>query len=231
MNFIKTFCKKNKYLCVLALITFVSILTTGIVFHAKPIELLPLFVSLVIMILQANVNRYALLMGAINSLLYCYYHYSMGLMSNCLFDVLVSFPFQLVSFFTWSRKSKGSVTELRQLTWGQRGIGMAVFAAGWMALLWSMGLFNNSAYSVLDTLTTVMGLATMILTVLRYSEYVIFQGVGSVITVWMYAEIVRGGNPGSITYLIYSVYCLICIFLAAKKLYQTTIATQKTKNA
>jgi nicotinamide riboside transporter PnuC len=229
VELIRNFFQKNKYLCVLALVTFVSILSTGIGFHAKLIELLPLFVSLVIMILQANVNRYALLMGALNSLLYCYYYYTMGLMSNCLSAVLVSFPFQLISFFTWSRKSKGSHTELRSLSWLGRGIAVAVFLGGWIALWWAMGWFQNSSYSMLDTLTTTLGLGTMILTLLRYSEYVIFQAISGTMNIWMYAQIVANGNKGSITYLIYSVYCLICIMLAAKKLYQTTIATSKKK--
>ena len=138
LNKIKLFYRENKVISIIVPITFFIILTLGIIFKPDPLAIAPLFVSLVVMVLQARVNRYALLLGSLNSLLYCYYYFTMGLMSNFLYAIIISFPLQLVSFINWSRNTKGSVTTLKKMTAAQyvfSGIGFVVMWVAWSVQL------------------------------------------------------------------------------------------------
>ena len=218
---IKLFCIENKVLSIIVPITFILILATGIIFEQDFFSILPLFVSLVVMVLQARVNRYALLLGSLNSLLYCYYYFTMGLMSNFLYAIIVSFPMQMISFINWSRNTKGKITKLKKMSVRQLMISVIIFVLGWCAIFFGISLFENASYSLLDTLTTTLGITVTILTMLCFSEYVILQCVSCTITIIMYTTIVLSGDLASITYFVYGVYCLICVILAAVRMYKS----------
>lgn len=47
----------------IALAMLVCIITCGIIFKTHPIKVIPLCISCFVMLLQANVNRYAFLLG------------------------------------------------------------------------------------------------------------------------------------------------------------------------
>ena len=51
-------------------ITFTAIVTTGIIYKQTPLRLIPLIVSIGVMLLSSQANRYAHLIGGINSLVY-----------------------------------------------------------------------------------------------------------------------------------------------------------------
>ena len=55
-------------LCLMA-VTAILITVTGILFHQSFIRILPLYVSLVVGVLQSRANRYASLLGGMNSIL------------------------------------------------------------------------------------------------------------------------------------------------------------------
>ena len=232
LNQIKLFCKENRLISIIVPITFVLILSTGIYFKQDVLSMLPLFVSLGVMVLQARVNRYALLIGSLNSLLYCYYYYTTGLMSNFLYAIIISFPMQMISFINWSRNAKGKVTKLKKMNAKQLIISAIVFALGWAAVFFGIRLFENASYSFLDTLTTMLGIAVTLLMLLRFSEYVVLQCVSCSITLIMYTTIVLSGDLASITYFVYAVYCLICVILAAVRMYKSNseiIVSRKDK--
>ena len=217
---VKSFFKQNTFLAILLSVTFVLILTTGIVFKQDWLKMLPLFISLIIMVLQARVNRYALLIGSINSLIYCYYYYTVGLYTSLIYAIVVSFPLQLISFFTWHRKSKGSVTELRKMTALERIIGIISFAVLWVSVYFAMSFFNPS-YSLLDTTVSIIGIAATILTMLRFSEYTVLQIISGIITIIMHVNICLDGNYANVTYLIFSIYSLTCVILAIIRMHKT----------
>ena len=218
---VKNFYKQNKILAILLSVTFVLILTTGIIFKQYWLKLLPLFISLIIMALSAKVNRYSFLLGSFNSLLYCYYYFSEGLMSNLLYAILVSFPLQLISFFTWHRKSKGSITELKKMTPLQLVIGITAILAGWATLFTTVSLINGASYSLLDSITTTLGITITILSMLRFSEYALLQIINGMITIFMHVSIFFDGKPENITYIIFSVYSFICVIMALVRMHKT----------
>ena len=51
-------------------VTAILIMTTGIIYKQSPLRMIPLYVSLVIALMQSEVSRYAPLIGSVNSLLY-----------------------------------------------------------------------------------------------------------------------------------------------------------------
>ena len=69
--------KKNKIfanpiLFILMPITAVAITITGIIWKQSFIRILPLYISLTVMLLQSRANRYAPLIGGLNSILYIF---------------------------------------------------------------------------------------------------------------------------------------------------------------
>ena len=74
----KTIKKENILKAVLILVTFLFLTASGILFKQSFLRMIPLYISLIVGLLQSNVNRYAPLIGGINSIIYAavfmYYH-------------------------------------------------------------------------------------------------------------------------------------------------------------
>ena len=222
----KEFIKTNLFLCITVAVTFVSILVTGIVFHQEFWRMLPLFISLVVMLLQAKVNRYAYLIGGLNSVLYAVAYFSMGIRESALSALLMSFPFQIVTFILWQRKTKGNVTKLRKLNIPAI-IGIsAAFALSWVVMFfWFPHDKTASTFTVvMDTTTTLLGFVTTILTLFRFREYIVTQIIATPLTLAMHVMIMVNGNMANITYVIYTVYTVICLVMALVR-----IRKQKTE--
>ena len=62
--------KKDIAIYIMMAVTGISITVAGIVFDQSFLRILPLYVSLIISTLQTKVNRFALLLGGVNSILY-----------------------------------------------------------------------------------------------------------------------------------------------------------------
>ncbi len=213
---IKDFFKQNKFLCILIAITFVAILTTGIVFKQEFWRMLPLFISLIVMLLQAKVNRYAYLIGGLNSILYAVAFFSMGIRESALSALLMSFPFQIVTFILWQRKTQGNVTKLRKLNLVAILCISAAFVLSWVVMfLWFPHDETASTFTVImDTTTTLLGFITTILTLLRFREYIVTQIIATPLTLAMHVMIMLNGNMANITYVIYTVYTIVCLAIA-----------------
>ncbi|MBQ9783428.1 MAG: nicotinamide mononucleotide transporter [Clostridia bacterium] len=224
---LKDFIKTNLFLCITVATTFLAILITGIVFGQEFWRMLPLFISLVVMLLQAKVNRYAYLLGGLNSVLYAIAYFSMGIRESALSALLMSFPLQVITFILWQRKTKGNVTALRKLNgWAIAGITIS-FALVWAAMFFwfphdeTAGTFTI----VMDTTTTLLGFITTILTLLRFREYIVTQIITTPLSLAMHVMIMVNGNTANITYVIFTVYTIICLGMALVR-----IAKQKTGN-
>ena len=232
INNIKNFVKKNTFLCILELVTFTSILTTGIIFHQEFWKMLPLFISLVVMLLQAKVNRYAYLLGGLNSILYAVAYFSMGIRESALSALLMSFPLQVITFILWQRKTTKNVTKLRKLNiWAIMGISAAFILAFVAMFFWFPHDETASTFTVvMDTSTTLLGFVTTMLTLLRFREYIITQIAALPLSLSMHVMIMVGGNMANITYVIYTAYCAVCLAMAAARIAKQTRKTRTENN-
>jgi hypothetical protein len=73
----KQFYKDNAPLLCIMAVTAAGITIAGFLFHQSFFRILPLYISLIIALLQSRMIRYASLIGGINSILYAlvYAHY------------------------------------------------------------------------------------------------------------------------------------------------------------
>ena len=137
-------------------VTFCLILTAGILTKQNPLFMLPLFVSLIVMALQSEVNRIAFLIGGINSCIYAAVYVSMGLYASAASAMLFSCPFQLVTFFNWKRKAYGKATVFKKLSSKMRVI-LGVASVLIFAIVQAILLWLGSNYAVLDNISFVNG--------------------------------------------------------------------------
>jgi len=206
---LKKFYKSSPFLCILELCTFLLIIASAIIFKQHPLRVLPLCISLFIMFLQAQVNRYAFLLGGINSVFYAVSYFSMTLYTSAVYALAVSFPLQIITFINWQRKTTKNRTELRRLSKLQLILSAALFAAAWVALFFAFKLMGSS-YMILDNTSSLLGIAVTILTLLRFKEYAPLNLVSGVIGLIMHITVFLN-DRSQITYVIFSVYSLVCM--------------------
>ena len=210
------FLKKHWVLYTMLLVTGVGITVTAIIFKAKPIQILPLYNSLIIMALSARANRYSLLYGGANAVLYGFVNYSFGLNGQALYCVLFSFPIQMATFALYTRRKYGSSTLFRKMSWGYRGLtalGFAVCWGGTIALLTLLG----GDYVLLDTTITLFGILITFLSMFAFIEAPILNVLNCCISVSQYVIMLKDGHFDRSTYLIYSVYSLICVVISVRR--------------
>ncbi len=231
MNFIEVF-KKNKLSMILMAITAALIIACIILFKPDFIMVLPYFVSLVIGALQASANRYAPLIGGVNSILYALVYYYLGLNGNALYALLISFPLQIITFIRWQKNKYGSSTVFKKMSWGGRALTALIFAlsvVGFRAILNMM----EGSQQLLDSMTTLFGILITVLTMLSYVEYSYLapiSGAVGLVMNFLLAFNIGGGTIALATdgekkihIIIFGIYSLICVtrgFFRIKKLYK-----------
>ena len=164
------FVKENLPMLILMGITAIGITVTGIVFGQSFLRILPLYISLTVALLQSRANRYAPLIGGINSILYCFVYIHYRLYGTAASALLVSFPFQIATFIRWNRNKWGQTTIFRKMTWMQRIWTLAGFAAAVLGL-WLVLSLTDANYVMLDSITTLLGILISILTMFAFIEY------------------------------------------------------------
>ena len=214
------FNKENLPLLCMIGVTAVLITVTGILFHQSPLRILPLYISLFVGMLQAQANRYASLLGGLNSLLYMLVNIYLGLYASAGYCLLFSFPLQIATFIRWSRHKYGKSTVFRRLT----GKGRLLVLAGFLlafGILSAVLRAAGSDYQVLDSLSSLLGALIAILTMLAFIEYTWLMLPSGILNIVLYIA-TMAAHPEQITYLIYSFYSLICVvqqFFRVRKLY------------
>ncbi|MBQ8605874.1 MAG: nicotinamide mononucleotide transporter [Clostridia bacterium] len=205
----------------LVFVTFVLITVTGIVFRQLWYRILPLYISLFVMLLQTRANRYAFLLGGLNSILYAIVSFSLSLYGSGIHTLLVSFPMQVLTFIRWNKKSYGNSTVLKRLTNLQR-----LYCLIGFGLLWTVQYFVlssvGSGYILLDNTLTILGLAGTVFSLLRLIEYPFISIISSIINLVLYIAMLKE-HPGQMTYVVYTVYSLICCVISLRfmtKLYK-----------
>lgn len=204
------------------IITVAILLTiTGICFHQSFLKILPLFVSLFVMALSANVNRYALLLGGINSILYAVIYFSYQLYGMAAYALFVSFPIQAISFILWRKHAYRQSVTLKKLTVRQRLAMFIGFLVAWFVLYIFLRK-SGASYALLDNTVTLFGVLISVLQMLAYIEYTYLMIPNGIVTCALYIQMLFR-SPEQTTYLIFSIYSLVCVvrqYINAKKLYQ-----------
>ena len=204
------FIKENLFVFICAAITFAGVLSTAVIFKQDPVKTLPLFISLFVMFLNSRVSRYAFLVGGLNSILYALSGIKMGLYAHAVYCVLFSFPLQIITFINWKRKTSGGITHLRKMSTKMRLIVLLAFLVIWPIVYFVISSIPDANQSILDVTGTLLGILVTFLTMLRYSEYAPLNIVSAVISLATYI-MVSVGDISNFPYVIYTLYCLVCI--------------------
>ena len=216
---------------VLMCTTAALITAAGVYFNQSFLRILPLYISLVIGMLQSRVNRYASLIGSLNSLLYGVVYFYYGLYGSLFSAVVFYFPIQLLTFLRWNKNKWEHSTVLRRLTAKQRILLCAgcVFS---LIAMWIILPLIGSQYVFLDSITNMLGIVIYFLTMFAFFEYTFLMIINGIIGIALYIQML-GESPEMTTYLIFSVYSFICIVIAffqAKKIYNSQQAEVKNEN-
>ena len=206
---------------VLAVVTGIVILVTGIIFKQSPLKIAPLFVSLVVMFLQSSANRYGYLLGGLNSILYALAYLLMGIYGQVFQSLLFSFPLQIWTFLRWKKNAYKNSTLFKRLNGKQFSLLLAICIASCVGGIFILRALGSES-STLDSIITVLGLIGPILALLSYVEYTTISLVSCVLTIALHLDVMQN-NPAQITYVVYSIYALICVglgFMHTRKLYR-----------
>ena len=214
--------KKDIVIFILMGCTAILITAAGVYHKQSFLRILPLYVSIIIGMLQSRVNRYSNLLGSMNSLLYGAVYIYYNLYASAFSALFFSCPIQLLTFIRWNKNKWEHSTILRKLNMKQR----LLLTLGYVAALGAMWIILpliGSQYVFLDSVTNLLGIVIYFLTMFAFAEYTVLMIINGIIGIALYIQMLPG-TPEIATYLIFSVYSLICItfaFFEARKLYKT----------
>lgn len=203
---------QRKVLKCIAGITFILILTLSIIFKPKIFTVFPLFVSIIVMFLQSQVNRYSYLIGSLNSAFYGISYFCMGLYSMSAYAMFVSTPIMLCTFLLWNKNTIKGKTKTRSLSARHRALLFGAMILIWIVLF---AIFSamHSSYLVLENTVSVIGITSSILCMLRFSEYAILSIISGIINTVLYFVMLLD-DSSIIVWLIFTVYSLACSIMA-----------------
>lgn len=213
---------KNKYTYFLMAACFVLITFFGVKYSQDFLRILPLYISIIVMVLQLKVNRYAFLLGGLNSVLYAVVYFHYRLYGSALYSITVSFLMQIATFINWGRHSyKKTATVFKTIGTKRFLIFSGIFVVIWLICY---AIFKNlgSSHTMLDNSVMLLGIITTILTMLSYVEWTYMQNLGCLINVILYARMIKEA-PEMSTYLVSMVYSLLCAnitLISVRKMYK-----------
>ena len=239
MNFLnkKTLFNLPLYKLVLVSITLVLITTFSIIYSEPIFKVLPLYVSVAVMIMQTFGNRYALLLGSLNSVVYAVvYFFIVKIPAAGISALAISFPLQLIGFINWSRKPYGNSTMFKKMGKKEWLLPPVVFAALW-GIFWVLTVelpIFESDFPLLDVTTSAFGTYVTILQLLSYIEFPYLNLINCFLAAYLAIEIMVPGTLGHATYVTQSIYNVICVALTAitiTKIYKEQSLEKEQKNA
>ena len=213
--------KQDLWLWILTGVCAVAIIVTGIVFSQSFFNMLPLFVSLFIGVLQSRASRFAPMLGSANSILYGVIYIGFGLYANAANAFLVSFPMQLITFLRWNKHAYKHSTRFRSLKLWQWLVLGGVFTAAFVCVNFVLAAADSS-YRFWDNSSTLLGLTNSVLTMLSFREYSWLMLPNGILTIGLYTAM-AADDPAQITFLIYAVQSFICIvkqYFCVRQLYK-----------
>lgn len=228
----KKYFADKKIMVIIMAITFVFITVSGLVYKQSFVRILPLYISLLIALLQSEVNRYANLVGGLNSIIYSVVYFYYNLYAMAAYALIVSFPLQIATFILWNKQPWQNSTVLKRFSTVKRAVLIIGTIIAWAIICYFLSA-TDSSHKELDTAVTVVGVVGTVLTLLSYLEYTAFTFIGTVFSTLLYAVMLKE-TPEQITYLGYSVYSMICTFIAlinANKIYREQRKQAETQAA
>lgn len=213
--------KENKGIMILALVDFVLITASGIYFGCKVWQMIPLWVSLVVMIMQTKVNRYAFILGGCNSIWYAAVYFSQELYASAAYVLFFSATLQFVCFWNWSRHAYKNSAYLKKMSLKHRILLGAGLLFAWILML---GIFAGmeSPYMLLDNTVSLLGICVTFLQVFAFIEGYIINVAACVLNVLLYIQLITD-SPDQMPYLVSAVYTAVCVVISVKnamKLYE-----------
>lgn len=188
-------------------VTFVLVTAAAILTRQPFFRYLPLCVSMLVNLLQSRVNRYAHLLGSLNSLLYAAVYIGLRIYASAASALLLSFPMQMITFFMWRQRADGYSTRLRRMNGKGRVLTLLLFAAAWTVVYLILHALG-SASIVLDNTATLLGILVYILTMFSFIEYTFLQIVVNLVSIFLQASLLKE-NPGQVTYMMMTVYSTV----------------------
>lgn len=206
---IKQLYLKDKFMFALVSVVFVLIFSFGIKYESQLWRMIPLMVSLVVMLLQSNANRFAYLLGACNCVLYTASNYVVGLYATAASSLFMSLPLQVLTFLRWQKNAYKNSAKFKCLSGKQRVLVFGGLPVAWGVVYLIFSLFD-SPYFLLDSTTTLVGIFATVLCILLYIEHSYLTIFNLVLQFVLYLKVLSD-HPGQITYLVYNVYAIICV--------------------
>lgn len=218
---LKNASKKDIFIFMLMFITAIGITVAGVYYKQKFFLYMPLYVSLVIGLLQSKVNRYSCLLGSANSILYGVVYIYYKIYASAFSALVFSCPIQLITFIRWNKNKRGNSTKLNRLKLKHKLLLLVGYVVA-LVLMWFLLPLIGSEYVFLDSATNLLGIIIYFLTMFAFVEYTTCMLANGLITIFLYVTMLEG-SPDIMTHLIFSVYSFICIafaFFEARKLYK-----------
>lgn len=213
---IRVFVGENKKIVCVAVITAILYTVTGIIFHSNFLNLLPLYISLIVMLLQSAANRYTFLLGAVNCLIYTVVYLYMGLYGSVISTICFSCPIQVITFLQWRKRAYKQSTIFRKMTPLQfAGIGGGTVLA--CVLFYAALVLMGSSHSLLDSVSNIFSIGATLLCMLSFVEYGILNLVTCLTSLFMMITI-AWGDASYAPWVIASCYNLICILRANRNM-------------
>lgn len=189
------------------------IVSTAIIVKQPPFMTLPLTISIFIMLLQTSVNRYAFLIGGLNSIIYAIVYMFMGIYASAWYALLFSCPLQIITFLNWKKKAYKNSTVLKSLSPKARII-LSIATLVCLGIVFLILYKNGNTYAILDSASSVLGMLVTFLSLLAYKEYPFVNLISGIIAIFLNAQICTN-DFSQLPYLFYSIYSFICIAITA----------------
>lgn len=222
------FPKDKVWLYWLTLLSAVLITWIGIALKQPFYHIFPLYISLIIGVLQSNANRYAPLLGSFNCLIYTVVNISLRLYASAASAFFITGPLQLATYIRWSKQPYKQSTKFRKMNKWQWILAAVFFVAGFIVMNFMLSKAEaNSQY--LDSACSLLGFFASILSLLSFREYSWFMASYSFLVIGLNASMLPT-HPAHLTYVIYAIHSFICMiqqFICVRSLYKEQISTSK----
>ncbi len=213
----------------LLILTAIGITTTYLIFPSPFYLVLPLYISLFVNLLTSKANRYAFLIGGLNSILYTITYISFGTYMQAFYAFFFSCILQIATFFTWSKRAYKNSTIFRKMTKKMYiGIG-ASFVLVYFGAITVLTLLG-SKFIYLDTFTSLLSILVTVLHLFSFREAPFLQAASSIIGLSLTLALVAE-DPSRWPFLISGIYGCICVWrsvFAIWRLYREQQAAKET---
>ena len=214
----KEFVRRNKLLLTLMALCAAGITVTTVVFKQSWLRVGPMYVSLVISVMQARAIRYAPLLGGLNVIWHGFVALHYGLTANAMSCFFFSCPLQLITFLRWQKHKYGVSTVFRKLSWLWRIAVAVLFTAAFFGVVLILKKIGSS-HTELDTLSTLLGILVSILALLSFIEFAPLQVVSCLIGIALTVMVIRDHIEYTPT-LIYNVYSTLCVTMGTVSVFR-----------